>query len=122
MAAPLSAVVDVETDALEEIRRAVLALADRQTATLDAVAAQGVRLDAVADAVRAVEGQVATTNALLAEITAALEGKGEGGSDFKEVADAVLKMAEDLRELREGTATMAAAVALLAQRLAPTEG
>ena len=121
MAAPLSAVVDIETDALEEVRRAVLALADRQTATLEAVAAQGVRLDAAAGAVRAVEGQVATTNALLAEIAAALEGKGEGGSDFKEVADAVLRMAEDLRELREGTATMAAAVELLAQRLVPTE-
>lgn len=122
MPVSLSAVVDVETDALEEVRRAVLALADRQTATLDAVAAQGVRLDAVADAVRAVEGQVATTNALLAEIAAALEGKGEGGSDIKEAADAVLRMAEDLRELREGTATMAAAVALLAQRLAPAGG
>lgn len=122
MPLPLSAVVDVETDALEEVRRAVLALADRQTATLEAVAAQGVRLDAVAGAVRAVEGQVVTTNALLAEIAAAMEGKGEGGGDIKALADAVVGMAADLRELREGTATMAAAVTLLAQRLAPAGG
>ena len=87
MPLPLSAVVDVETDALEEVRRAVLALADRQTATLEAVAAQGVRLDALAGAVRAVEGQVATTNALLAEIAAAMEGKAEGGG-LKELAEA----------------------------------
>ena len=122
MPSPLSALVDVEADALEEVRRAVLTLADRQTATLDAITAQGVRLDAVTSAVRAVEGQVATTNGLLAEIAAAMEGKGEGGGDMKALADAVAGMAADLRELREGTGVMAAAVALLAQRLKPTEG
>ena len=121
MPSPLSAVVDVEADALEDIRRAVLALADRQTATLDAIAAQGVRLDAITGAVRAVEEQVATTNGLLAEIAAAMEGKGEGG-DIKALVAAVNGMAGDLRELREGTATMAAAVALLARRLDPAAG
>ena len=122
MPSPLSALVDVEADALEEVRRAVLTLADRQTATLDAIAAQGVCLDAVAGAVRAVEGQVATTNGLLAEIAAAMEGKGEGGGDMKALAEAVAGMAADLRELREGTGVMAAAVTLLAQRLKPAEG
>lgn len=76
MPLPLSVVVDVEADALEEVRRAILALADRQTAALDAIAAQGVRLDAITGAVHGVEQQVATTNGLLAEIAAALEGKG----------------------------------------------
>ena len=122
MPSPLSILVNVEADALEEVRRAVLTLADRQTATLDAIAAQGVRLDAVAGAVRAVEGQVVTTNGLLAEIAAAMEGKGEGGGDMKTLADAVAGMAADLRELREGTGVMAAAVTLLAQRLKPAEG
>ena len=122
MPSPLSAPVDVEADALEEVRRAILTLADRQTATLDAIAAQGVRLDAVVGAVRAVEGQVMTTNGLLAEIAAAMEGKGEGGGDMQTLADAVAGMAADLRELREGTGVMAAAVTLLAQRLKPAEG
>ena len=120
MPLPLSAVVDVEADALEEVRRAVLALADRQTAALDAIAAQGVRLDAVTGAVRAVEEQVTATNGLLAEIAATLDGKG--GSDFKDLAQAVQRMAADLRELSEGTATMAGAVTLLARHLDPAEG
>ncbi len=120
MPLPLSAVVDVEADALQEVRRAILALADRQTAALDAIAAQGVRLDALTGAVRANEEQVATTNGLLAEIAAALEGKG--GSDFKVLARAVQGMAADLRELSEGTAAMANAVALLARHLDPAEG
>ncbi len=119
MPLPLSTLVDVGTDALEEVRRAILVLADRQTATLNAVAAQGVRLDALTGAVRANEEQVTTANGLLTEIAAALEGKG--GSDFKNLADAVQGMAADLRELSEGTATMAGAVALLAQRLNPAE-
>lgn len=122
MPSSLSVLVDVEADALEKVRQAVLTLADRQTATLDAIAAQGVRLDAVAGAVRAVEGQVMTTNGLLAEIAAGMEGKSEGGGDMKALADAVAGMAADLRELREGTGVMAAAVALLAQRLKPAEG
>ena len=117
----LSASVDVEADALEEIRRAVLVLADRQTATLNAVAAQGVRLDALTGAVRANEGQIATANELLTEIAAALEGKGNSG-DMKALADAVRGMAADVRELSEGTAAMASAVALLARHLNPAEG
>ncbi len=120
MPLPLSAVVDVEADALEEVRRAILTLADRQTAALDAIAAQGMRLDAVTGAVRGLEGQVATTNGLLAEMAKALEGKG--GSNFKDLAKAVQGMAADLRELSEGTATMARAVALLARHLDPAEG
>ena len=109
--------VDVETDALEGLRRAVLVLAERQTATLDAIAAQGIRLDAVTGAVRSVEDQVVTTNSLLAEITAALDGKGKTGADLKSLVDAVNGMAGDLRELREGTTTMAGAIVLLTQRL-----
>jgi len=118
----LSASVDVEAGALEEVRRAILVLADRQTAMLDALAAQGVRLDALAGAVRANEEQVATTNGLLAKIVTALEGKGDNGSDFKNLADAVQGMAADMRELSEGTATMASAVKLLAQHLTPAKG
>ncbi len=122
MSLPLSASVDVEADALEEVRRATLVLADRQTAMLDALAAQGVRLDALAGAVRANEEQVATTNGLLAKIVTALEGKGDSGSDFKSLADAVQGMAADVRELSEGTATMASAVKLLARHLTPAKG
>ena len=109
--------VDLEIDHLEGLRRAVLVVAERQTATLDAIAAQGIRLDAVTGAVRAVEDQVVTTNGLLAEITAALEGKGQSGTDLKALVDAVNGMAGDLRELREGTTTMASAIVLLTQRL-----
>lgn len=121
MSLSLSSLVDVETDALEEVRRAVLVLADRQTATLNAVAAQGVRLDALTGAVRANEKQVATSNTLLTEIAAALEGKGSSSGDMKALADAVQGMAADVRELTQGTATMANAVALLAQHLNPAE-
>lgn len=122
MSLSLSAPVDVEADALEEVRRAILALADRQTAALDAIAAQGVRLDALTGAIRANEKQVATSNTLLIEIAAALEGKGGSGGDMKALADAVQRMAADVRELTQGTATMANAVALLAQHLNPAEG
>lgn len=48
--------------------------------------------------------------------------RGRGGSDFKVLAKAVQGMAADLRELSEGTAAMAAAVALLARHLDPAEG
>lgn len=118
-----SAVVDVEADALDDVRQAVLTLADRQTAMLDAVAAHGVRLDALTGAVRAVEEQVAMSNGHLARIAFALEDKGDGkgGGDFKELVNAVQGMAADVRELGEGTATMANAVTLLARHLAPAE-
>ncbi len=117
-----SAVVDVEADALDDIRQAILTLADRQTAALDAIAAHRVRLDALAGAVRAVEKQVATSNEHLARIVSALEDKGEGkGNDFKELVNAVQGMAADVRDLGEGTATMANAVTLLARHLAPAE-
>jgi len=118
-----SAVVDVEADALDDVRQAILTLADRQTATLDAIAAHGVRFDALTGAVRTLEEQVATSNGHLAQIASALEGKGEGkGGDFKELVDAVQGMAADVRELGEGTATMANAVTLLARHLAPAKG
>ncbi len=117
-----SAVVDVEADALDDIRQAILTLADRQTAVLDAIAAHSVRSDALAGAVRAMEEQVAMSNGHLARIASALEDKGEGkGGDFKELVDAVQGMAADVRELGEGTATMANAVTLLARHLAPAE-
>lgn len=119
MSLSLSTPVDVEADALEEVRRAVLVLADRQTATLNAVAAQGVRLDALTGAVRANEGQIAMANELLTEIAAALGGRGGSGSEMKVLADAVQGMAADVRELTEGTATMASAVTLLARHLNP---
>ena len=109
--------LEVEADALEGLRRAVLVLAERQTATLDAVVAQGLRLDAVTGSVRAVEDQVVTTNGLLADIVGALEGKDQGGTDLKSLVDAVAAMASDLRELRDGTTTMASAIVLLTQRL-----
>ena len=117
-----SAVVDVEADALDDVRQAVLTLADRQTAMLDAVAAHGVRLDAVAGAVRTLEEQVAASNRHLAWIASALEDKGDGkGGDFKELVDTVQGMAVEVRELGKGTATMANAVTLLARHLAPAE-
>ena len=116
-----AAVVDVEADALDDIRQAILTLADRQTAVLEAIAAHGVRSDALAGAVRAMEEQVATSNRHLARIASALEDKGEGGGDFKELVDAVQGMAADVRDLGEGTATMANAVMLLARHLAPAE-
>ena len=119
MSLSFSAPVDVEADALEEVRRAILVLADRQTAALDAIAAQGVRLDALTGAVRANERQVAMANTLLTEIAAALEGKGGSGGDMKALADAVQGMAADVRELSQGTATMASAVTLLARHLDP---
>lgn len=112
--------VDVEADALDDVRQAVLTLADRQTAVLDVIAAHGVRLDALTGAVRAVEEQVATSNGYLARIASALEGKGEGG-DLKELVGAVQGMAADVRELGKGTATMANAVTLLARHLAPAK-
>ena len=110
---------DADEAPLEAIRQAVLTLSDRQTATLQAVAAQGVRLDALAAAVRGVEHQVATSNGLLAEMVAALDAKGESSGDMRALADAVLQMAGDVRELREGTETIADAVSLLAERLDP---
>ena len=118
-----SAVVDVEADALDDVRQAVLTLADRQTAMLDAVAAHGVRLDAVAGAVRPLAEQVAASNRHLARLASALEDKGDGkgGGDFKELVDAVQGMAAEVRELGKGTATMANAVTLLARHLAPAE-
>lgn len=123
MVSSASAVVDVEADALDDVRQAILTLADRQTAMLDATAAQGVRLDALAGAVRAVEEQVATSNGHLARIASALEGKdeGKGGSDIKKLVDTVQGMAADVRELGKGTAAMANAVTLLARHLAPAE-
>lgn len=117
-----SAAVDVEAHALDDVRQAILTLADRQTAMLDATAAQGVRLDALTSAVRAVEEQVVTSNEHLARIASALDGKGEGkGGDFKELVDAVQGMAAKVEELGVGTATMANAVTLLARHLAPAE-
>ena len=111
---------DAEDAPLDAIRQAVLTLADRQTATLQAVAAQGVRLDALAAAVRGVEHQVATSNGLLAEVAAALDTKSESTGDMRALADAVLQMAGDVRELREGTGAIADAVSLLAERLDPS--
>ena len=78
--------------------------------------------DALTGAIRANEKQVATSNTLLTEIAAALEGKGGSGRDMKALADAVQRMAADVRELTQGTATMANAVALLARHLNPAEG
>jgi len=120
MVSSSAAVMNVEADALDDVRHAVLALAERQTATLDAVAAHGVRLDALTGAVRGVEAQVSTSNRLLTGIATALESKG--GGDFKELVDAVQGMAADVRELGTGTATMANAVTLLTQHLAVAKG
>ena len=111
---------DTDEAPLEAIRRAMLTLADRQTATLQAVAAQGIRLDALAAGLVAVEHQVITSNGLLAEMAAALDAKGESSGDMRALADAVLQMAGDVRELREGTETIADAVSLLAERLDPS--
>lgn len=100
--------MSADDDGLDQLRRAVLALSERQTAALDAIASQGVRLDALAGAVEHVGNQL---DALLSR----LEG-GEGGG-IGELVDAVNAMAADLRQLREGTAVMANAVAGLAHRM-----
>ena len=100
--------VSMDDDGLDQLWRAVLTLAERQTATLDAVASQGIRLDALRGAVEHMGGQL---GALLAR----LEG-GEGGG-IGELVDAINAMAADLGQLREGTAFMANAVAVLAQRM-----
>ena len=100
--------MSTDDDGLDQLRRAVLTLAERQTATLDAIASQGVRLDALTGAVTHVGSQL---GALLDR----LEG-GEGGG-VGELVDAVKAMSADLRQLREGTAVMANAVTVLAQRM-----
>lgn len=97
-----------DDDALDQLRRAVLTLSERQTATLDAIASQGVRLDALTGAVEHVGNQ-------LGVLLARLEG-GEGGG-IGELIGAINAMAADLRQLREGTTAMANAVAVLAQRI-----
>lgn len=100
--------MSTDDSGLDQMRRAILTLAERQTATLDAIASQGVRLDALTGVVERVDGRL---EALLAK----LEG-GEGGG-IGELVDAINAMAEDLRQLRQGTGIMANAVNVLADRL-----
>ena len=100
--------MSADNDGLDQLRRAVLTLAERQTATLDAIASQGIRLDALTGAVEHMGGQL---GALLAR----LEGGGGGG--IGELVEAINGMAADLRQLREGTGVMAKAVTVLAQRI-----